>query len=183
MPTEIPTTEPLTLRAGDSATWRKSLGDYPAGAGWVLSYTLISAAAKHSFNAAADGDDHLVTLAAATTAAWPAGRYTLIAQATLAPDRYTLSTTDLHVLEDLAAAASFDGRSHARRMLDAIEAALEKRATAEQLDLIELSIFSRTSKRGDGALLEARSKYLIEVRREEAAAGNKPGRGRVYMRF
>lgn len=184
MPTSIPTTEPLALRAGDSATWRISLGDYPAGAGWVLSYALLSASApKITFAAAADGDDHLVTLAAATTATWAAARYSMMATVSDGTDRTTVRLADIVVLPDLTAAANYDGRSHARKMLEAIEAALESRATAEQLDLIELSIYNRTSKRGQGVLLEYRSKYRAEVAREDAASGNRPGRGRVLLRF
>ena len=184
MPTSIPTTEPLALRAGDSATWRISLCDYPAGAGWVLSYALLSASApKITFAAAADGDDHLVTLTAATTATWAAARYSMMATVSDGTDRATVRLADIVVLPDLTAAANYDGRSHARKMLEAIEAALESRATAEQLDLIELSIYNRTSKRGQGVLLEYRSKYRAEVAREDAASGNRPGRGRVLLRF
>lgn len=189
MPTSIPTTEPLALRAGDSATWRISLCDYPAGAGWVLSYALLSASApKITFAAAADGDDHLVTLTAATTATWAAARYSMMATVSDGTDRATVRLADIVVLPDLTAAANYDGRSHARKMLEAIEAAIEARATNEQLDLIELTInisgaSSHTSKRDRAALLEYRSKYRAEVAREDAASGNRPGRGRVLLRF
>ena len=172
------------MRAGDSATWRISLCDYPAGAGWVLSYALLSASApKITFAAAADGDDHLVTLTSATTATWAAARYSMMATVSDGTDRATVRAADIVVLPDLTVAPNYDGRSHARKMLEAIEAALESRATAEQLDLIELSIYNRTSKRGQGVLLEYRSKYRAEVAREDAASGNRPGRGRVLLRF
>ena len=62
----IVTTEPTSITAGDSVAWTRSLSDYPASAGWSLAYTLINAAAKITINASAAGDDHAVSVSAAT---------------------------------------------------------------------------------------------------------------------
>ena len=70
------TLEPSRVTAGDTITWLRSLADYPASAGWVLSYTLINSAAKISITATASGADHLVTVAAATSAAYTPATYT-----------------------------------------------------------------------------------------------------------
>ncbi len=39
MAATIPTKEPLTIRAGDTIKWTKSLDDYKASDGWTLSYS------------------------------------------------------------------------------------------------------------------------------------------------
>ena len=64
------TTEPARVTAGDTIAWTKTLSDYPASAGWVLAYTLINAGAKITITAAASGDDHAVTVLAATSAGY-----------------------------------------------------------------------------------------------------------------
>ena len=54
------------------------LADYPASK-WTLTYYLRKdGAAATSFSATADGDTHLVTIAAATTAGYAAGVYDFI---------------------------------------------------------------------------------------------------------
>lgn len=183
MTVPILSAEPTRFRAGDSVSWRRSWSDYPASAGWSLAYTLISSTAKRTITGAADGDAHLVTLTAADTDDWPAGRYTLIGHVSKAPDRVEVLSLPVEVLPDLAAATTYDTRTHARRMLEALEAALEGRATRGQLDVIEVAIYSRTTRRDKGVLIEARARYLTEVRREDAAAGVATGAGRVLVRY
>jgi hypothetical protein len=64
------------VAAGDTLTHSVTLSDYPASAGWVLSYRLIPRTGSAiTFNAAADGDNFAVSVAAATTSAWTAGTY------------------------------------------------------------------------------------------------------------
>ena len=176
------TTEPSTIVAGDTAKWLRSLDDYPATAGWVLTYTLVSAAQRYTFSAAASGTDHLVTVAATTTAAWVAGSYSWRAQATKAGEVYTVGSGTLTVRPSFAAAT--DGRSHARKTLDAIESVIEGRATSEvsdytiggrQLRYIEVP-----------QLLALRDRYRAEVLREDAAqraAAGLPDLRRVFVRF
>ena len=43
---QTPTTEPASLQAGDTLRWQRTLPDYPASEGWVLSYRLINAQGK-----------------------------------------------------------------------------------------------------------------------------------------
>ena len=176
------TTEPSTIVAGDTAKWLRSLDDYPATAGWVLTYTLVSVAQRYTFSAAASGTDHLVTVAATTTAAWVAGSYSWRAQATKAGEVYTVGSGTLTVKPSFEAAT--DGRSHARKTLDAIESVIEGRATSEvsdytiggrQLRYIEVP-----------QLLALRDRYRAEVLREDAAqraAAGLPDQRRVFVRF
>ena len=39
MAADIPTKEPLTIRAGDTIEWTKSIDDYKASDGWTLKYS------------------------------------------------------------------------------------------------------------------------------------------------
>lgn len=177
-----PTTEPDLIVAGDTAKWLRSLDDYPATASWVLSYTLVSAANRYVFSAAASGADHLVTVPAATTATWAPGTYTWRAQVSKAGEVYTVGSGSLTIKPSFATAT--DGRSHARRTLEAIEAVIEGRATSEvsyymiggrQLRYIE-----------PAQLLALRDRYRAEVAREDAAqraAAGLPDKRRVFVRF
>lgn len=183
--TTAATIEPLSFRSGDSVAWTISDSDHPASAGWVLSYTLISAATKISLTSTADGDDHAVALTAVATAAYAAADYQWVRTFTHAADsaRETTASGTVRVLPDLAALTTHDGRSHAVRMLEAIEASLESRATSDMIDLLASSGLDRSMQRDTAKLIALSSRYQTEVAREQAAAGNRPGRGRIYMRF
>jgi hypothetical protein len=184
MPTmsEIPTFEPATIAAGDTAKWRRELPDYPASAGWTLTYTLVRAAQRITFTASADGDLHLVNVAASTTTGWAAGSYTWRAQVSKAGEVYTVGTGTVLIRANFTTAT--DGRSHARKVLDAIEAVIEGRASSEvsyymiggrQLRYMEPS-----------ELMGLRDRYRAEVAREEAAervSRGLPDQRRVYVRF
>jgi hypothetical protein len=175
-----------TLIAGDSLDFITSPTLYPASAGWTLTYVLTPQAAggtSITFTATASGDDYLIEVSAATTAAWTAGAYSWASAVSKAGERFTVDDGSITIRPDPFTATSLDNRSHARKMLDAIEAALESRATASQLDLLELTIYSRSSKRDPSVLMKARSQYIAEVARENAALGIRPGNGRVFVRF
>ena len=129
----VPSIEPQTIRAGDLISWSKSLQDYPANAGWSLTYTLINADTKITINASASGADHLVSVDAATSAAYAAGSYTWMARVTNDAEIYTVAVGSLTIQPNLAALTTFDGRSHAKVMVEAIEAAIQGRASSVQL--------------------------------------------------
>lgn len=135
MSATIPSTEPSSFRAGDLLAWTKSLSDYPANDGWALVYTLINASAKITINASASGADFSVSVPAATTAAYAAGSYQWMARVTKATEIYTVANGTIEILPNLAAQSTFDFRSHAKTMLDAIEAAFEGKASSTQLEM------------------------------------------------
>ena len=180
---DIPTIEPAVLNAGDTLRWTRSLADYPASAGWVLSYTLINASAKISITGTASGDLHSILVPAATTAGYTAGTYDWRARVSKAAEVYTVGEGRITVRNGYAG-ATFDARSHARKALEAIEAVLEGRATSSAL---EYEIGNRRMKYIPPAeLLALRDRYRAEVAREDAAAAvaaGLPDRRRVYVRF
>lgn len=122
----VPTTEPRTLRAGDSAAWRRELPAYAPADGWVLAYRLLFATATAvAVPATAAGDTaYTVALTSTATAAWPAGEATLTGIATRGTERATVYTAPITVLADLAAVANVDPLSATRRALADAEAAL-----------------------------------------------------------
>ena len=103
MTAQTPTTEPTSLIAGDTAKWLKTLADYPATEGWVLTYTLISAASKISIVATPDGDKHLVNVAPSVTTTWAAGDYDYRAQVIKDADAYTVGAGRMTVQPSFSA--------------------------------------------------------------------------------
>lgn len=180
---DIPTIEPTTANAGDTWRWTRTLADYPASAGWALSYTLINASAKITINASASGDNHAVTVSAATSAGYAAGSYDWRARVSRAGEVYTVGEGRITV-RNAFGGSTFDARSHARKTLEAIEAVIEGRASSATL---EYTIAGRTMKHIPMAdLLALRDKYRAEVLREDAAAAvaaGLPDRRRVHVRF
>ena len=163
MTAPVPTTEPTHIRAGDTASWRLSLHDYPASSGWTLTYTAVKAGAKITFASTADGDDHLIEVAAAATAAYATGDYAWQARATKGALAHTVRSGTWTVLPDFAAAgaAGLDARSHAERTLAALEAWIENRdmAVAEyQVDGHQMRYIPVSE------LLILRDRYRREVR-------------------
>lgn len=168
---DIPATEPLSAVAGDTIKWSKSLSDFSAADAWVLKYRLINSAAHYDITASASGADHLVTVAASVSALWAAGDYKWVSWAEKGTERFTVASGVLTVRPNLATqVAGYDTRTHARKMLDAIEAALVGKANANQIDLLEWEANNRRSKRDPVSLLKWRELYRREVRAEESAA-------------
>lgn len=188
---EIPTREPSEIVAGDTLQWRRDdlAADYPASAGWALAYTLIlrsGTATKITINASAALDAHAVSVAASTTQGWAAGEYELQGHVTKAAERFRVYLGTVNVRENLPASSggARDSRSHAEKVLDAIEAVIERRASKDQE---EYSIGGRSLKRTPiGDLIRLRDKYKAEVAREVQAERIRRGLGArriVNVRF
>lgn len=107
--TDIATQEPESFVAGDTVKWKKSLSDYPASASWVLKYALRGAASI-DLTATADGDDHLITISAATSEAYTAGTYKWTAYVEKASERYTIAEGYLTIKTDMVAATTITDR-------------------------------------------------------------------------
>lgn len=174
MTAPIPTSEPASLRAGDSAFWQISDASYPAGDGWVLTYTFINSAGKFSIVATASGNDHIVHVLPAVTALYPAGDYTWQCVAANGTDAYTIRTGTMEVLASFAAATTLDARSFAQKTLDALEAWIENHDPG----VAEYEIAGRRMKYIQITdLLKLRDQFRKEVRGQSGQSG------RVYLRF
>lgn len=166
------------IYAGDTLEFTTSLSDYPASDGWTLKHRLAprSAGTELDITSTADGDDHLTSVAAATTINWATGWYTVTTYVEKATERYTIERGQTEILAaSTTLADGTDNRTHARKVLDAIEAVLEGRAS---LDQQEYAINGRSLKRTPiGDLMRLRQLYRAEVAGEDAAANLAAGLG------
>ncbi|HEX7380862.1 MAG TPA: hypothetical protein VF265_01780 [Nevskiaceae bacterium] len=186
---------PYRITAGDSVAWSRAFAGYAPGDGWTLRYTFVGATAVYTVDAAADGDGYRFAPAVDITATFMPGEYRLVeslVREVAAPtqedpdatrtERATVGVARIAVDPDWAAATDpVDPRSAARRILDAIDAVLEKRAThGEQ----EVTINGRAIKYIPiPELLALRDRYRMDVAREDAACGGRPIVGRLSVRF
>lgn len=158
---------PQSFRAGDTLTWTISLSAYPASDGWSLTYTLINATRKVTITSTASGSEHLLSVSAATSAGYAPGLYTWTAAASKNDQRISLSSGTVEILPNLAALATYDGRTQAKRILDAIDAVLDQRATGVEMEL-EMN-GRRIRYFTPDELKKWRIYWVAEVRREQAA--------------
>lgn len=172
----VSTQEPRVARVGDTWEWRREdIAAFPATA-WTLHYYFKSASANFNFDATADGDYFAVTRTAAETATRAAGVYQWFAFVTDGTRRYQVSQGTIELLPDMAVAGNLDTRSHARKMLDAIDAALLAQAQGGSLALSYTINGRSVTYRDDAAVLDARRYWEAKVRDEEAAEALKNGR-------
>ena len=180
--------EPTSFIAGDTVSWTKSLADFDAADSWALTYEFRGNIRK-TITADADGSNFLATITAAISATFTPGTYYVTAYATKAGERFTVWQGRCEIKFNPAQGhGSYDGRSHARKCLEAIEKTLEGNMAREEADY---SInFGGTSRQlrlcTKPELIQARNYYLAEVRREEQAEriaqGRKSG-NRILTRF
>lgn len=175
--------EPAEIVGGDKTAWRRDdlAADYASADGWTLTYKFIWAGAVS--DTLAMSADATGWKALADAADWTAGEADWFLQASHVT--YGLTTVDrgrFTVLVNPASpGAGYDPRSHARKVLASIEAAIESRAS--QTDLKTTLEDGRSIERLTHAqLLEMRDAYAAKVRREDRAArGSGPGRVLVSM--
>lgn len=177
---------PASAMAGDSLSWRKVLPDYPAPT-WTLTYSLINADGKITITGTPDGDEHVLSASAATTAAWDAGDYSWVATVSDGTNRHTVESGRITIKADIVAQlGGLDARTAARRALDDLRAALATWISTKghiqtyTVDGVQMSFANAADLRARISILER------EVAREEAAeriaAGLGSGR-RVLVRF
>jgi hypothetical protein len=177
--------EPTVLVAGDTWTWQRSdiVGDYP-----VASYSLNYSMAREgdvTLPTAIVADEvngtYQVNVSATVTAAKMPGTWRWVAFVLRTSDgaRVVISSGVVTVKSDPTVAG--DVRTHAVKVLTAIEALIEGRATA---DVSSYSIAGRSlTKLTVDELLTWRAHYRREVKRERDAANIAAGRptGRTHV--
>lgn len=178
------------ITAGDTLNPLVSLADYPASAGWVLSYRLTprSAGTAYTFSATAADDAYQLDVPAATTAGWAAGQYTLSAWVTSGSgERHTVPSEGGQVTvwpNPATLAAGTDTRSYAEIALDNINALLRGKAlTGNQR-------YDINGRRWDSyplpELLLLQARFKADVDAERVAAGLAPrsnGIRRILVRM
>lgn len=160
---------PSSIRAGDSlliaTDFSTQFPQYSADAGFALSLTLVGPQQRYELTGA--GTPLTFSANAKTTAGWVPDTYTYIVTFNSATERHTVASGTTRVLPDVASQATYDGRTHAQRTLDAIEAVIEKRATSDQQ---QYTIAGRSlTKMPVSDLFRLRDTYRMEVMREQRA--------------
>ncbi len=177
-------TEPAVLVAGDRWAWKRTdLGEAyaPSLYGLTYSFRLEGSSGTSSVEieatASESGTEYVIEIASATTAAYNVGTYQWQAYITRTSDgeRVAVGSGTFEVVADRAEDTS-DPRTHAKKMLDYIEAALENRATNYQLDILSYSFGSRDATRNPELLRKWRSHYRAEVNGELAQENVKNGK-------
>jgi hypothetical protein len=174
----VPEGEPTMLVAGDTWTWQRNdlASDFPLAA-YSLSYSIQREGATTAPTIVVSseaGGAYKTTLSAATTAAFGAGIWRWVAYMTRTVDseRVNIGAGLFSVKPNPALA--YDARSHASKVLAAIESLIEGRATS---DVSSYSIAGRSLTRlSIDELLTWRAHYRREVKRERDAALASKGR-------
>lgn len=135
MAPKAPNGEPEVLVAGDSWWWDKHLSTYLPSEGYGLKYSFSGPGVIADISAAtsSDGDYFEVRENAADTAAFVAGTYQVAGYATLSSDRFEIWRGTIHVRQNLDA-INVPTKSHDETALEAINAAIEGRLTADMQD-------------------------------------------------
>jgi hypothetical protein len=166
-----PTQEPDLLVVGDRWTWRRPdlVADYPT-ADYALTYEFhedSGGGGSHKFTITATETttDYIVEIASATTASYTAGEYNWYAFITRSSDSQRIAIDEGHTKLELDFTnTNADNRSHAKKVLDAIQAVLENRASQDQM---AYSIAGRSlSRMSIDDLMRFRDRYRAEYNRE-----------------
>jgi hypothetical protein len=159
---------PTEITAGLSVNADIVSADFPAPDWDVIA--VLRGPDQIDLMAVENGTAHRFVVDATTTSGWTAGLYAVQIRAVMGAEIYEIESGDLVVHADLSAVAgTHDPRGHAQKVLTAIEAVIEGRATKDQdsykingRELVRTSIAD---------LLELRKTYKAEV-----AALNSNGR-------
>lgn len=185
MSASIPAQEPTRFAAGDTVKWTKSLADYPPDT-WTLSYSFVNSSGQFAESSStASGGAHLVTITAADSVSLTSGTYQWQSYVTDGSDRYQVGAGTCEVVANFATATGgYDARSHVKKVLDALEAVIESRASTDQA---AMSIQGRSlSRLSPEDLYRWRAFYRAEYQRElraEAIANGLGSSGKVLVRY
>ena len=148
----IKTKEPVEFYVGDSITWLKTLEDYPASQGWTLKYTFINAKNKITVKSTASSDKHLIDITSETSNKYVHGFYrwqSYVEKVTESGlERHTIGTGEVSLKPSFEQEPTFESRSKAQVIFEAVDATLAGQASKTQLKLKvgdkEIQYFSHT---------------------------------------
>ncbi len=180
---------------GDTLDFVTDAPNFPASGGWTLNYRLVPFVTGNAIEIVAatyEVDRYRVQVPNTDTANWAVGKYSWAAYVTKgAGERYTVANGQTELLPNPhTTSAPLDTRSHPRKVLDAVMAVIENRASSSQRDLVAYTIGSRSQQFDQAdtkaSLLELKSKYEWFVANEDAReslAAGKPNPRNVRIRF
>jgi hypothetical protein len=183
----LPEFEPDEIAVGETLEWRKTVPDFPPGDGWTLTYYFRGAG--HGFDQAATpgGTGYKVTVADTVTALLSPGKYYFEARVSQGSVEHVVARGEAQAvrsLKGMAVTATLDDRTQAQRILDAIDAMVEGKAS---LDQQSYQIGTRQLARIPiPDLIALRARYARIVGRERRAARARDGAPylkTVFVRF
>jgi len=186
--TYYPTTEPNELQLGDFWAWKRTdlSTDYPT-ASYSLSYefNLIDGATVSNFTLTATESNNDYIIESTNTTSYTKGEYNWIAYITRSSDTARIKIGEgFTEVQDNYATTTASVRSHAKKVLDAIEAVIENRATMDQSSM---SIAGRSlSRLTVDELMLFRDRYKTEYLKEVKKArikNNKDSGNAIKVRF
>jgi len=186
---------PNKLAVGGTACWLTSFPDYSSDDSWSVKCRFINATNTYTVTAESnwtddDGQTHgqsdwYFAVDKTLSDTFAVGIYNTVIIATTDTQRIVLAESQVEIVPGVFgddSSTHVDALSHARKMLSAIEAVLERRATTDQESY---SINGRSITRiAVQDLILLRDKYRREVAMQERVAkfGN-AGPGKVLVRF
>jgi|TARA_R110002020_G_scaffold117576_4_gene268858 hypothetical protein len=184
----FPTSEPVELQLGDFWAWKRTnlSTDYPT-ADYSLSYefNLNEGATASNFTLTASEANDEYIISTSSTTSYTKGSYNWIAYITRTSDSARIKIGEgFTEIQENYATTSASVRSHAKIVLDAIEAVIENRATMDQSSM---SIAGRSlSRLSIDELMTFRDRYKTEYLKEQKISRikNKKGSGNtVKVKF
>lgn len=189
MAIEIPEIEPQTLVCGDRWQWTRSFSNFSA-ADFTLTYYLRGrkAGAAITIAATADGTNFDVDVAKTVTAEYTPDVYFWSAYISDADDRQIVGQGRVEVKEDPAVefGEGYDGRSNARKIVEALDATILKRALTDKQRYTVQSLGVSIDRMTPEALLKLRDYYKAIVDAEDKemdSAYGRPNGDLVLARF
>lgn len=171
---------PGTLTAGDSYTWKDDstldeLGN-TIDSSWTLKYIIKQAAVSLTLTASTDAPGWSTTISKTQSETFAAGKAYWQAYAEKGSDRKTLGRGEITFLVDITTVSgSFDGRSQAKKDLDAVQLAMRGIFTD---GIAEYTIMGRQLKKIPlDQLITMESKLKFEVSLENQRESIKNGLG------
>ena len=154
---------PQKITAGDSFKITGSIDDYRSDTWTATLY--LTGGEKISIVATADGTGYQLYKAAADTVSWTAGIYNFALTVSDGTDTYSIESGQLEIVQRADLQATGDKTSHAQKVLIAIEATIEGRAS---LDQSSYSIAGRSlSRMSIDELLKFRDYYKKKVNEQK----------------
>lgn len=175
------TSMPASMVAGDSllVDFGAAATEYLAAQGWAVSLVLVPVAggALLSVNCTGGASSWTASITTAQSGGLVAGKYSYALRASKAGARSTIEKGDINVMPDLV--ANQDQRTKYQRILDAIDAVLESRATSSDLR-VRFEDGREIERIPHGELLQFRDYYARKVANE---ARGRTGPKRVVIRL
>lgn len=182
---QVPSTEPAEVSAGDRLQWTKTLADFPPSEGWTLTYYLRANVPNGQIDlaAATSGTGYAVDVSPDTTAGYTPATYSWQAFVSKTGSRHQVGSGTLKVNPNFTEITEpYDGRSQARRILDAIDLVIEGRASSDVQRYVMQAVGRSVDKMTIADLLKFRDYWLTEVKKEEAMASGLYKKN-IFIRF